>query len=400
MEPGTIALESPQNKSDSLLGLYLAAFLFATHDHATLTALPWRIMGLGGQTLAVGAIGALYLGAYTISCLCLGARLGRLGPKRQVLFSAAGTLLLVLAMPLVPHVGLLLTLVTVKGMIMCCFWPPLMGWVSAGTEGAPLNRRLGLFNFSWCSGAIVGSWMGGTLFAVQPWLPFVVAGLTIVLTIFFAATVREKSLATKPSLSSLPDEPEPANLVLFRWIARIGLFSGWIASAALRVPIASLIKQMSLGSGLHATVAAGINFTMMVCFFLLGRSRIWHYRFSVVIASQFLLAAALIGIGKCASAHQLIFFTIAATPALAFAYSSHLFYCFSSTGNRQKNASLHEILLAVGFSVGSLGGGAFGQLYGIRWIYFAIAAIALAALLTQTAVRLLLKSPPKAPQTA
>jgi MFS family permease len=391
METVRLAVESPAQKTDSRLGLYLASFLFSLNDNCSLTALPWCVMALGGQALAVGSIGALYLGSYTLACFLFSARLGRLGPKRQVLFCSLITIFFMAAIPLLPSVALVLLLTALKGMTLCTFWPPLMGWISAGTEGGPLNRRLGIFNFSWCSGAIVGSWLGGTLFAVRPWLPFAVAALTTFAAGLFAASVQEKSTSGKKDDTSLPAEPEPFNLVLFRWIARIGLFTGWMVFASFRISIASLINEMSLGSRLHATVVAGVNFIMMVCFYLLGRSRSWHFRFWAVIAAQLLITAALIGIAKSDSANQLIFFAVAGTPALAFVYSSHLYYSFSSRGNPQKNASIHEILLAVGFSLGSLGAGALGQFSGNRPVYLALAGVMLVTLAVQAVLFLTLK---------
>ncbi len=393
MEIENFAVDSPPRKSDSLLALYLTSFLFSVHDHCIFVAIPWRVMALGGETLAVGSVGALYLGSYTVACLVLTSRLGRIGPKRQVLFCCIVTILMVLAILLVPSVPLLLILIALKGTTLCTFWPPMMGWISAGTEGGTLNRRLGLFNLSWCSGAILGSWLGGTLFAVFPWLPFAVAVLMTFGSVLFAAAVRDKSPTSKQEVRTQPPEPEPFNLVLFRWIARIGLVAGWMVCASFRISIASLIKDMSLGSKLHATAVAGVNFTMMACFYLLGRSRVWHFRFWPVIAGQLLIAAALIAIAKSSSAAQLIVLTVAGTPALAFAYSSHMYYCISSSGNRQKNASIHEILLGIGFSVGSLGGGALGQLSGIRSVYFALAGIMIATLAIQTLLFFSLKSP-------
>ena len=63
--------------SNSRLGLYLAAFLFSVQDSGVLLAVPWRVMGLGGQVLAVGMAGALSLGMYTVSCFLIRSVAGR-----------------------------------------------------------------------------------------------------------------------------------------------------------------------------------------------------------------------------------------------------------------------------------------------------------------------------------
>ncbi|MFQ6048002.1 MAG: hypothetical protein ACE5K7_01400, partial [Phycisphaerae bacterium] len=56
--------------------------------------------------------------------------------------SLTGALLvaaLALAMSQVQHLAALLVLVTANGMMMALFWPPVMGWISAGRHGQLLN---------------------------------------------------------------------------------------------------------------------------------------------------------------------------------------------------------------------------------------------------------------------
>ena len=59
--------------------------------------------------------------------------------------------------------------------------------------------------------------------------------------------------------------------------------------------------------------------------------------------------------------------------------------CLLVSGGRQRerNAAIHEIVLAAGFAVGSFGGGVLGQVYGVRTVYGIVAGVIAAALFLQ-----------------
>jgi MFS family permease len=393
-------LEISSTSQRSALGLYLGAFFFAFQDNAAIIALPWLVMKLGGQELAVGSVGALTLGTYMVFCLLSGSRFGRLGAKRLSTSSACITCLILALMPLSPSVAGLLTLAAVKGMVMSAFWPPVMSWASAGVNGTGLNRRLGLFNLSWSSGAIVGSLLGGLLFKVVPWLPFVVSAGAALLAMIALLTVTEPHKdAFETAVESDPDgsvNGQPGQLVVFQWVSRLGLAFGWIAFAALRVPIASLFKELSLGAGWHAISSAGMSLLMLCGFYLLGRWAGWHYRFRGIVIAQLLLVAILMGVGLSGNPKLLFAFISLSALPFAFLYTSHLYYIVSGAGHRQGSAALHEILLALGFSIGSFGAGALGHGFGsMQKVYFVIAGVILLTLLSQAGIFLAgRKSPP------
>lgn len=366
----------------SNLGIFIAAFFFAFQDNALLIALPWQVMNLGGKELAVGAVGMLSLGTYMAFCILTGSRFGRIGPKRLSLTSTLTTTFIIAIMPMMPSVPWLLALIGVKGMLMSMFWPPLMGWISTGLNGPELNHRLSIFNLSWSTGAILGSLLGGMLFSLAPQFAFTTSAIScflaaVALTLTSAKVNDFTGINTDTSCETAqtPVDPHLVKLPTFQWIARVGLLLGWIAFGALRVPSASLLNEMSLDAGLHGIICSEINLIMLICFFLLGRFTRWHYNFRIITITALVLMGSLIGVGISQNAGQLLFFVFLASPVLAFIYSSHLYYSVSGSGHRQGSAALHEILLALGFSIGSFGGGAIGHSLGLRNVYFVVAGI-------------------------
>jgi MFS family permease len=381
-----------QKSECSLLGLYLGAFAFAFQDNAALTALPWLVMKLGGGSIAVGSVGTLQLGMYMLFCLITGSRIGNLSAKTLSRSVAFVTIFILAIMPMTPIIGLLLALIAIKGMVQSFFWPPIMGWVSAGMNGEGLNKRLGIFNLSWTSGAIAGCLAGGVLFSAAPWSAFIIPAIFSAITVAaFSFTAETKEdFSKKPTLADELNplsEEEEKRLSCFRLLSRIGLGVGWIAFGALRVPVASLLNELSMGAKLHSASAGGMMFIMMCFFYILSRWQRWHYRFLVVIFAQLLLAAILVGVGI--SKNPFILFSLICVSAISFAfiYSSHLFYSVSGGGQRRSGAAIHETLLAAGLSVGSLGAGALGEGFGsMRPVYLVIAGVIIITLLIQAGI--------------
>lgn len=358
----------------SPVALYAAVFLYAFSLATILIALPWLVIAFEGGSFAVGSVGGLVFGTYIISCLLFGPHADRLGTKRLVMLAMVSACVIFAGMALAPSIAISLLLAGALGLISGMFWAPLMGWLSAGNEGRRLNRRLSMFNFSWALGNIVGYWFGGNLIAVSVWLPFVTASCCAFLAFVLVAGVRRKRTEVPDSTVPPGDFAHPPELRTFRRMSRVALLTAWISMGAMSTPLASLIDDMSLGPDAHAPVAAGISIMLMCSFFLLGRTPCWHYRISFLLLMQLLSAGMLACIALSGGAGELALFALAATPGFAVAYSSDLYYGVSGGTRRAASMAIHEILVASGATIGSLGSGALGGLIGVREVYYVIGA--------------------------
>jgi len=368
----------------SAAALYVAALLFSLQIGVVMTAVPWRVMALGGSESAVGLAGGLQMGVYAVGCILLGPFADRIGPKRLVMLATAGITLTTAAMTQAESVKALLTLVGINAVLTSMFWPPVMGWVSTGHEQAGLNRRLGTFNLCWSSGLIVGNFLGGLLFGVRPWLPFAV-GSTVMLTAFVSvASARKQRPQPVFGADSSQDLQGAEPLPLFRLMARIALFSGWIALGAMRYPFASFLKDdLAAGADVHGAIGAGISFALMTGFFLLGRTHRWHYNYGLFWLSQMLIVLMVALIFTCRTPWQAAGVSVAAALAMSVVYASNLYYGVSGGKRRAGSMAIHEILLATGFVTGSLGGGFVAEWLGPRRVF----PLAAAAVLLGVAVQ-------------
>ena len=372
--------------------LYAAVFLFAMQGLTVWVVLPLQILRLGGSKTAVGSIGGLWFATYVSACLLLGPRVDRIGVKSLVLVATATSATLVTLMAVESSVAGLLTLTLLLGAAMSMFWPPMMGWLSTGHEGARLNKRLGLFNLSWSLGSILAPWIAGGLMRISSKLAFAMAVACALSAGTLVAGTRKRrtySLPTSAGGPALPAE-DPAQKV-FRWMSRIALFASWLAIGMLRFPLASRIKELSLDpEGIYAAAVGASSFVQMATFLVLGRTSRWHYKPVLPLLFQLISAGAILGVGLCSSTGPLIALVAVGTVGLSMSYSSHLYYGVSGTGRRSASMAVHEIILSAGFAIGSFFiGGLIGERFGMPNAYKITAALLAAAVTAQALIYLL-----------
>ena len=132
--------------------------------------------GAGAQV--IGLASALFHGLYFIACFALRPVSLRIRPRFSLVissFSAAGLLALLSA---ATQVWMVLALYSAVGFVLALFWPPIMGWLSAGVEGQTLNRQISYFNLSWSVGMVIGPLVAGLLAERDVALPLA-AGITL-----------------------------------------------------------------------------------------------------------------------------------------------------------------------------------------------------------------------------
>ena len=368
----------------STLVLCVAVFILAVVSTILLTASPWRVVRLGGKSFAVGAVFGVYMGSYLVTCLLLRPHADRLGAKRLVM---SGVLAFSVLMALLAWAPSVWTLLLVIGLCGCvggaCLWPPLMGWVSAGKRGAKLNRAMAWFSFSWASGGIAGALIGGILFEIRQWLPFVIAAVALLLLFGLVCSARRRRTEGKAD-DTTADAPRHARrrtaLVHMSMVALLLTHGPIFGSRAL---LPSLIDQMSLGANLYGRIMAGMGLTMTTCFFVLGRTVRWHHRPEFLLSMQATAVVALIALAGSETPVAIAVFTIAMMPVFVLIYSSHLFYRIASGAGRTASTATHEIFLSLGMCTGSFGAGALGEWIGIRQAFYWLAGLIVVSMAVQ-----------------
>lgn len=375
--------------------LYGAAFMMAISLSAWWTTMPFIIRNIGGTEDHVGYAWAANMFGYLVCLLLAGAALGQHNPKNTTRTAAAITSVSALAMSVVVYAILSMGLVgnlvliwiviaagTVAGAAMSLFWPFLMSWVSEDFEGPALNRRLGTYNAAWSGAAIAGPLLGGIMIESNTVFPIVFATCGMIFCFLFL------SVATDGSVNKIPfgdkkNRPvtgceNRVDLMRFRWIARIALFSSWACLGVTRSQFALLFTDIGFSEtwfGIMVTIFGVCNFTVMTA---AGRYAFWHFKSTLLLVVQVLLCSSLVLIiyGHSLPVFALSFAVMGC--GFGFAYSSHLYYGACGTKKRSVQMVVHETTISIGVIVGAGAGGYFAKNVGLHWPYW-FALILLAA---------------------
>jgi len=379
--------KNPINALHGVRPLYGVAFMMAISLSAWWTTMPFIVRNIGGSEDHVGYAWAANMFGYLVCLLLAGAVFGQHNPKNTTRTAAAIAVVSALAMSVVVYVILSKDLVgnpaliwtviaagAVVGAAMSLFWPFLMSWVSEDFEGSILNRRLGTYNGAWSGAAIVGPLLGGILIETNTVFPIVFAAAGMFICFLFLSVVTDGSVHT----SLFGDEDSQpvtgcenrADLMRFRWIARIALFSSWACLGTTRSQFALLFTDIGFSEtwfGIMVTIFGVFNFTVMT---VAGRSAFWHFKYTLLLAVHVMLSVSLVLIiyGRSLPVFALSFVVMAC--GFGFAYSSHLYYGTCGTKKRSVQMVIHETTISIGVIVGSGAGGYFAKNLGLHWPYW------------------------------
>jgi MFS family permease len=367
--------------------LCLHAFTFAIAMGMALVALPFAAIRLGADPWLVGIVGGAYSATYMAACLLGGPFVDHVRPRTLILLANTGYGAVVLVMATTEHVAVLGAMSAAYGILQAGIWPPLVGWLSCRHHGRELNRRLGWFNVSWCSGMVVGPLIGGALYEWHPAAPFVAAAVVHVANLLIITLAR----APQPGLGyahhdASDDVPGPAphpNAATYRLVSRIALVVSFMAIGMHRFVLPPLARALQIREAVFGAIIFTLFFAMSVAFGVLGRTDRWHYRASILLGAQLLIAGAMGSLAWARSAWHLGGVAAIAGAGVGVAYSSALYYAVAGGRRRGGLMAVHEMLLSVGIMIGAFAGGYVSGSVGVRAPFPAYAAVLIAAVVLE-----------------
>lgn len=378
--------------------LCIASFLQSCASGIWQVSIPYICKRFNGTDTELGLCMSLWFISYVVGCVVSGPFLRRFNAKYTVAAGAGLNIIAALALlgivvfggksffPFSPMPALI-ALSAASGAFTSLIWPPIMGWVSTGYEGAVLNKRLGLFNVSWSSGSLTTPYFAGLMVEQNSVLPVAVQLVFLILSLM--AVFR----APNPGVShacagdvKLPDDAVLPLLPAFKWMSRIGLLSAFACAGLARTQLAVLFKfELNLSETDYGLAMLGMSIAISATFLLGGRIHSWHYKLLPFAAAKMLLVLGMVLILSCSSLKYLIVAAVLIGIGQAFVYTSHVYYGVSGGKNRSGRMAIHETTLALGIALGSMVGGILGDhsgryspyIFGLLVVFAAIAAEAL-----------------------
>ena len=319
----------------------------------------------------VGSLGALWSVSYLTGCLAMRRVAGRLAPRISLLVALTSSAAILTAFLWRPGLAQAFASFTAYGFMMSFFWPPLMGWLAKGHEGADLNRATSAFNFSWSIGGIVSAYMAGILSERDKLLPiWVSVALFAVNAVFVASSRAFYKDEGAPGSGSVAAADETDRSTPLRFPAWLGAFLIYaVMGVILNVFPVFARDELALSEssiGLALTVRAAAT---TVGFLVLGKVTSWQFKRAALPALSVLVAAALVAIAfqRGIAGFSVGFAVVGLLQAMV--YNNSLFYATSGAPDRDRRASVHEILLTSGQVVGSVSGGFLYQAVSMPAVY-------------------------------
>ena len=355
--------------------IYPAAFLQSLGFGTISLGFVFHLRGRWG--LDPGPIG-LYISfthvSYLAACLLLPPLLARVLPRRAMLASSLAAAALAVAMVASPWLPPVFVLGGLFGAIQALFWPPIVGWLSTGSEGAELGRTVARFNISWSVGAVLSPWVGGALSEIGGHVAMLAGGgvSAAVATLLAVASVALPRVRADRHTESgaeesggLEDRSTPIR------------FPAWVGVAAAYV----LMGVLGSSYPIYATEGLGFSRSLVgllllmrslaaaVVFGVMGRWALWQFRGTPMVLAQALLAGAALLLALARSPLAIAAAVAAAGALAAVSYVESVFHGVAGSVQRAGRMAIHEAMLTVGALTGSLGGSFLFQARGMPAVF-------------------------------
>jgi DHA1 family tetracycline resistance protein-like MFS transporter len=349
--------------------------------------LPLYTLGLGGSVFTLGLLGTVTASVYICGCFATGL-LVRLLPARGLVIigsAIAGTGFILLG--LADSVPDIFKAASVSAAGLSLFWVSMENWLAEGGDGKSLQRRSAAFNVSWCSGLILGPWLGGKLFdGPVPELPFFAAAgclvcCTLLVTTIVGATGKTKSKDAAANNSRTGRDLERSERLLpVIWLAQ---FTQWIGLGMIRVIWPKLAVDQGFNGSEIGLFFAALGLAQTLTFAIMGIVHVWRFKKTLIYVAEILAAAAVVVMAFALDA-QVLFaaFAIFGT-VTAFIYKSSIYYNLFSVEKRVFRSSMHEGLMASGALVGPIYGGALAHMFGLPLPFFLLPGLVIASVVAQ-----------------
>jgi MFS family permease len=336
----------------------------------------------------IGWLSSLWAFSYLTGCFLLHQISKRIGAQLSIAVACFGMGLTALMMLFSPSVTLIFVLYSMFGFLTALFWPPLMGLISEGVEGAGLNKRMGFFNLSWSTGLVLSPYIAGLLLEINLSYPFKAAAgiysLLFIGLIFMPVLFPMKS---QTELTDVNNGNRMDNSTSIRFIAWLGNYSGYMVLGILIFvfPLYARSELHFSESSIGLLLLFRALFSTFV-FVLTGKFVFWHFKVGYAVLGQILLVVFLLTIPFLESwntiAGGLSFFGI----IFAAQYSSSIFHGVSGSINREKRMAIHEAVLTMGLITGAIGGGEIYQRWGIFSAFQSVGVLTVIILIIQLVI--------------
>jgi DHA1 family multidrug resistance protein-like MFS transporter/DHA1 family quinolone resistance protein-like MFS transporter len=367
-------------------GIGKSTLLFPT---AFLSALGQGLVTLGiifyvrdvflATPIQVGTLTGLWSLSYIVGCVFLRPLTDGILPRYLLIMASLLECLFMVLILLTGNLTVLFGLYALFGMSISFFWPPLMGWLSHGKEGAELGRLMARFNFSWSVGSIVSPYFAGLLSERNEALPlltgcllFLLAGTLITVASLTIPKIRADRAVHLKIRRGVKNDEQSTPLRFPAWIGVLTTYTtiGVIVNIfPLHALNALELSKRSVGLIMQNRALFG-----MIGFVVMGRTTFWHFRPAQMIIGQIALIIFTMLLVTVRTSFILGSVISCIGFFMAVSYFNSMFHGVTGSVNRSHRMAIHESLISSGLILGSVVGGLIYQRSSMAHVYLFCAA--------------------------
>ncbi len=321
----------------------------------------------------VSIFAAMFTLSYSVSCFAMRPLFNKLLPRYAIILSVVLMAFWVFCILMTEVLAAAFVFIILVGISNSFFWPPLMGWFSAGLERRTLSRSLSYFNVSWSSGMILGPFLGGMLFELKPALPVAASIGCLLLIALYTASAS----AIMPGIRSDRyrevnqnreiKKAEGDESTFLRFPSWLALFFVYLVFGVLQ-NVFPLYARSGLGFS-ESSIGLFLLFRgvfIVIGFWFLGRSVFWHFKWWWIGGGLFVLLLSAASFFTAGSFFSYIVLFALFGLVMSVIYNNSVFHGVSGSSKRAHRMAVHEALLAGGSVAGSMTGGLIFQSSGFE----------------------------------
>jgi MFS family permease len=353
--------------STSLLRrLFLSSFCMDAGYFMILAALPYKVLALGGGSLALGTVPAVASIVYIVMTQVAGSWSDRIGRHRLTLVGCVSLALSAVLAWRAPSLAALAAAMPLLGLGSSLYWPPIQAAVGDLSTGGGLGRNTGGFNAAWCSGKAFGYFACGLILARVSFGAAFLAGVVLVAGAFLSLPWRAEEPAGSVPAERPPeadamakdaDWPPERERALYRRMAWTANFAAYGATGVLNHQLPKWFTTLGWGEGRFGLFLGAVFLSQTAAFALLGA----RVRFSYSVRRLLLPQAGACLVMLTLPAWRAYGILLALAPVLGFAfamcYTASIYASLHTESGKGRFAGIHESLVGAGTFLMPLVGG-------------------------------------------
>lgn len=376
-----------ERASPAMLPFFVCCFLMDFAGGCAMVAVPLLATEWGASPALLGYIGTASALGYVAMAAVTGWLSDRVGRTAMPYIAVVAVPLLYFLYPWLPRVAWIAPVAFVGGVALGFYWPPVESWIADVFEGKNLTRAVSGFNVAWSLGGTLGALLGGYLFELKQWAPFVFMLVPpLVAGALLTRLPKPPKHAAHPAPVEAEDHPRLKADPTALWFAWTLNFTIVFALGGTRALLPKLAEQLAISSGTVGLIVFTMSLFKLLVFIIVRARGIMPRRLALFLWPNLMLIASMIGFRFSHTAGAFVVSSVAIGIASGIGFSGSILMSLLGTAGRGARSGFHEAILGLGLLAGPFVCGLVAERWDLRAPYLVCAGLAVVVLAVQTVI--------------